>query len=80
MIKLHYIGFPFSISETFQIRNSNSTIEESVIRVDEIQNICIKNKKELVIYLSMGFGNPYGDAYNEDILLKWARKMVKQKH
>ena len=76
--QITYIGYPFSISETFQKRNSNSTIEESVIRVDEIQNICIKNKKELVIYLSMGFGNPYGDLYNADILLKWAGEMVKR--
>jgi hydroxymethylglutaryl-CoA lyase len=76
--QITYVGYPFSISETFQQRNSNSTIEESVIRVDEIQDICIKNKKELVIYLSMGFGNPYGDLYNADILLKWAGEMVKR--
>jgi hydroxymethylglutaryl-CoA lyase len=71
-----YIGFPFSISPTFQIRNTNSSLEESLIRVEEIQELCLKNKKQLVIYLSMGFGNPYGDAYNEDILLKWINEMV----
>ena len=76
--QITYVGYPFSISETFQKRNSNSTIEESIIRVDEIQDICIKNKKELVIYLSMGFGNPYSDLYNADILLKWAGEMVKR--
>ena len=73
-----YLGFPFSISQTFQLRNTNSTIEESLIRVEEIQELCIKNNKELVIYLSMGFGNPYGDAYNEEILLHWADEMVKR--
>ncbi|CAN5791752.1 hydroxymethylglutaryl-CoA lyase [soil metagenome] len=72
-----YLGFPFSISPTFQLRNTNSTIEESLCRVEAIQNICVKNQKELVIYLSMGFGNPYGDVYNKDILLHWANEMAK---
>src|SRR5205085_1786213 len=63
---------------TFQLRNTNSTIEESLIRVEEIQNLCLKHKKRLVIYLSMGFGNPFGDEYNEEILLKWAEEMVKR--
>jgi hydroxymethylglutaryl-CoA lyase len=76
--EIAYLGFPFSISETFQQRNTNSTIEESLKRVEEIQNICLKNSKQLVIYLSMGFGNPYGDEYNEEILLKWAGEMVKR--
>lgn len=75
---IQYLGFPFSISPTFQLRNTNSTIDGSLTRVDEIQNLCIKHNKELVIYLSMGFGNPYGDAYNESILLKWADEMVKR--
>jgi hydroxymethylglutaryl-CoA lyase len=73
---ISYLGFPFSISPTFQLRNTNSTIEESVVRVEAIQNLCVRRNKELVIYLSMGFGNPYGDAYNEDILIKWAGEMV----
>lgn len=76
--EITYLGFPFSISPTFQQRNTNSTIEESLIRVDEIQELCIKNNKQLVVYLSMGFGNPYGDAYNENILLHWADEMVKR--
>jgi hydroxymethylglutaryl-CoA lyase len=76
--EITFLGFPFSISPTFQQRNTNSSIEESLIRVDEIQELCIKNKKELVVYLSMGFGNPYGDAYNENILLHWADEMVKR--
>ncbi len=71
-----YLGFPFSVSETFQQRNTNSTIEESLGRVEEIQNLCIKNNKQLVVYLSMGFGNPYGDLYNEDIVFKWAHRLA----
>ena len=71
-----YLGFPFSVSETFQQRNANASIEESLGRVEEIQNLCIKNKKELVVYISMGFGNPYGDAYNEEIVFEWVHKMV----
>ncbi|MBS1627218.1 MAG: hydroxymethylglutaryl-CoA lyase [Bacteroidetes bacterium] len=73
-----YLGFPFSISPTFQLRNTNSTIEESLLRVEKIQELCVKHNKQLVIYLSMGFGNPYGDIYNEDILLHWANEMVKR--
>lgn len=76
--EIDYIGFPFSISMTFQLRNTNSTIEESLIRVGEIQNLCLKHKKDLVIYLSMGFGNPYGDTYNEEILMLWADEMAKR--
>jgi hydroxymethylglutaryl-CoA lyase len=71
-----YLGFPFSVSQTFQQRNTNATIEESLMRVDSIQNLCVKNKKQLVVYLSMGFGNPYGDLYNEDIVFKWADKLA----
>ncbi|MEO5942862.1 MAG: hydroxymethylglutaryl-CoA lyase [Ferruginibacter sp.] len=74
--EISYLGFPFSVSETFQKRNTNSTIEASFSRVEEIQNLCIKNKKELVVYISMGFGNPYGDIYNEEIVFEWVNKMV----
>lgn len=76
--EISYLGFPFSISPTFQQRNTNSTIEESILRVETIQELCIKNKKDLVVYLSMGFGNPYGDVYNDEILLYWANEMVKR--
>lgn len=76
--EISYMGFPFSISETFQQRNTGSTITESTKRVEAIQEICIKNKKTLVVYLSMGFGNPYGDPYNEGILLHWANEMAKR--
>jgi hydroxymethylglutaryl-CoA lyase len=76
--QITYLGFPFSISPTFQIRNTNSSIKESLLRVDEIQNLCLKNNKELVLYLSMAFGNPYDDGYNEETLLHWADEMVKK--
>ena len=74
--EITYLGFPFSISETFQQRNTNSSILNSFDTVGEIQNLCIKNQKELVVYISMGFGNPYGDEYNEGIVLHWVEKMV----
>src|SRR5215203_830008 len=74
--EITYLGFPFSISPTFQMRNTNSTIEESLKRIGEIQDLCFKNNKQLVIYLSMGFGNPYGDEYNEEILSKWTNEMI----
>ena len=74
--EISYLGFPFSVSETFQQRNTNSSIAQSLGRVEEIQNLCIKNKKELVVYISMGFGNPYGDVYNEDIVFEWVNKLV----
>ncbi len=76
--EIAYIGFPFSISPTFQFRNTNSTIEESLHTVDALQELCIKNNKTLVIYLSMGFGNPYGDDYNEDVLLHFAKLMAEK--
>jgi hydroxymethylglutaryl-CoA lyase len=74
--EISYLGFPFSVSETFQQRNTNSSISGSLTRVEEIQGICIKNKKQLVIYISMGFGNPYGDVYSEEIVFNWVNKIV----
>ena len=76
--QISFLGFPFSISETFQKRNTNSSIAESLKTVEAIQQLCIKANKELVIYLSMGFGNPYGDEYNDVILINWAEAMVQQ--
>lgn len=69
--KIHYIGFPFSISETFQLRNTNSTIEESFDLIRDIQELAVKSDKKLVVYLSMGFGNPYGDPWNAEIVIRW---------
>ena len=74
--QINYLGFPFSVSETFQQRNTNSSIEESLKRVEEIQNLCINKNKKLVIYISMAFGNPYDDVYDEDIVFNWVEKLV----
>lgn len=73
--EIAYLGYPFSISETFQQRNTNASIEESLDRVARIQDLALKNNKDLVIYISMGFGNPYGDPYHEDIVADWLRKL-----
>jgi hydroxymethylglutaryl-CoA lyase len=71
-----YLGFPFSVSETFQQRNTNSSIQESLTRVEEIQNLCVKTGKQLVIYISMAFGNPYDDLYDEEIVFEWVNRIV----
>ena len=73
--EIDFLGFPFSISETFQMRNTNATIEESLQRVADIQGITLKNGKELMIYISMGFGNPYGDEWSVDIVEKWVSNL-----
>jgi hydroxymethylglutaryl-CoA lyase len=69
--EIAFLGYPFSVSETFQLRNTNATIEESLSRVAEIQDICAANQRKLVVYLSMGFGNPYGDPWNVEIVQGW---------
>lgn len=74
--QISYLGFPFSVSETFQQRNTNSSIDESLKRVEEIQNLCINKNKKLVIYISMAFGNPYDDPYDADIVFNWVEKLV----
>lgn len=75
---ISYFGFPFSLSPTFQLRNTNATIEESLQTVDAVQELCLKNNKTLIIYLSMGFGNPYGDDYNTDMLLHFTDVMAQK--
>lgn len=72
---IHYLGFPFSLSETFQRRNTNATMAEALTTVKEMQELCVKNKKELVVYLSMGFGNPYGDPWNAEVVEEWSEIM-----
>ncbi len=74
--EITYLGYPFSISETFQIRNTNATIAESLDRVKDIQEVCVKYNKKLVIYISMGFGNPYGDPWNVEIAQKWVDELA----
>jgi len=73
--EIKYLGYPFSISETFQLRNTNSTIEESLNRVQQIQDLCIQHGKEMVVYISMGFGNPYGDEWNVELVQKWTERL-----
>jgi hydroxymethylglutaryl-CoA lyase len=73
--EITYLGFPFSISETFQQRNTNSSMAESLETVKAIQQLCTSNNKELVIYISMGFGNPYGDDWNTEIVEKWVKEI-----
>ena len=74
--EVSYIGFPFSISETFQKKNINSSIEDSKRRLGNIQNLAIKNNKKLVTYFSMAFGNPYGDEWSVYIVAHWAEKLL----
>lgn len=74
--EISYLGYPFSVSETFQLRNTNATIEESLERVADIQELCLASGKKLVIYISMGFGNPYGDDWNVEIVQKWVDRLV----
>lgn len=72
---IQYLGFPFSISENFQMRNTHKTIAESLVTLQEILEIADKSNKEVVAYLSMGFGNPYGDPWNMEIVGEWTEKL-----
>lgn len=74
--EIQYLGFPFSISENFQMRNTHKTIAESLITLQEILNIAEKSNKEVVTYISMGFGNPYGDPWNVEIVGEWTDKLA----
>ncbi|MEO6583425.1 MAG: hydroxymethylglutaryl-CoA lyase [Ferruginibacter sp.] len=74
--KINVIGYPFSISETFQLRNTNATVATSLDTVKDIQELCLKNNKTLLVYLSMAFGNPYGDPFNASIVLDWLRQLT----
>ncbi|GGF70677.1 hydroxymethylglutaryl-CoA lyase [Wenyingzhuangia marina] len=73
--EITYLGYPFSISEIFQVRNTNKTIEESFMELQQIMEIAQKHNKQVVTYLSMGFGNPYGDPWNVEIVGKWVEKL-----
>ena len=75
--EIDYLGYPFSISENFQMRNTSKTIDQSIVILDEILLIADKTNKEVVAYLSMGFGNPYGDPWNVDIVAQWTEKLAK---
>ena len=73
---IDYLGYPFSISENFQMRNTHKTIAESVVTLSEILEHADKASKEVVVYISMGFGNPYGDPWNVDIVGEWTEKLA----
>lgn len=73
--QINYLGYPFSVSEIFQQRNTNASSEESLKRVASIQEMALKNNKELVVYLSMGFGNPYDEEWNPEIVLNWSKRL-----
>jgi len=73
--EISYFGFPLSVSEEFQKRNTNKSIEEALHTIEDIQNLSVKNNKELVVYLSMAFGDPYGENYHPDIVAHLTEKL-----
>lgn len=73
--RIDYLGYPFSVSENFQKRNTNKSIDQSLSLVEQLQNTCVKHNKSLVVYMSMAFGNPYGEHWHEDIVAKWGEKL-----
>jgi hydroxymethylglutaryl-CoA lyase len=73
--EIDYLGYPFSVSETFQLRNTNATLDESMSRLDKINSISTNAGKTLVVYLSMGFGNPYGDPWSPEIVIDWSERL-----
>ena len=75
--EIDYLGFPFSISENFQMRNTGKTVAQSLLALEEIMDLAIKKDKEVVAYLSMGFGNPYGDPWNVEIVGQWTDVLAK---
>ncbi|WP_417860537.1 hydroxymethylglutaryl-CoA lyase [Winogradskyella sediminis] len=74
--EINYLGFPFSISENFQMRNTHKTIAQSVNTLSEILEIADQNQKQVVVYISMGFGNPYGDPWSVDIVGEWTERLA----
>ena len=74
--QIDYLGYPFSVSETFQLRNTNATLADSVERVKQIQELTLRAGKEMVVYLSMGFGNPYGDPWNVEVVEQWLARLA----
>lgn len=73
--RIDYLGFPFSISQEFQKRNTNTSIDTAFSEVEKMQNLCVQSNKKLVVYLSMGFGNPYGEKWNVELLYKWCNEL-----
>lgn len=73
--KISYLGYPFSVSENFQVRNTGKTIKESIPILEKIVKLAYQNEKEVVVYLSMGFGNPYGDPWSPNVILQWVKQL-----
>lgn len=76
--RISIIGYPFSISETFQLRNTNANTEQALEGLQQISDTCVENGKKLRVYLSMGFGNPYGDAWSAELVAQWVEKLSAQ--
>jgi hydroxymethylglutaryl-CoA lyase len=76
--EITYLGYPFSISETFQLRNTNTNLTQAFDNVKRIKELCMANNKKLLVYLSMGFGNPYGDEWNTGIIEQWTEQLVNE--
>jgi hydroxymethylglutaryl-CoA lyase len=74
--QIDFLGFPLSVSEQFQHRNTNKSIEEALNEVAEIQNLCLAKNRSLIVYLSMAFGNPYGDAYSPELVLEYGQRLL----
>ncbi len=74
--EIQYLGYPFSVSETFQQRNTKRSIDDSLVLVEQMQNLCVSKNKDLVVYLSMAFGNPYNEAWDVDIVAKWTEVLA----
>ena len=74
--QISYIGYPFSISENFQMRNTNTTIEDSLVLVNRLVKHASSENREVVVYLSMGFGNPYGDPWSPGLVADWVSRLV----
>lgn len=76
--EIDYLGFPFSVSAIFQQRNTNSSPEEAFKQLAEIQDLCVRKKKKLVVYLSMAFGNPYGESWHPDMVAQWCHRLYRE--
>ena len=74
--RVDILGFPFSVSDQFQKRNTNASREEALDRVKEMQDLCLKHEKQLLVYLSMAFGNPYKELWDAEIVAEWTGKMA----
>ncbi|WP_168797488.1 hydroxymethylglutaryl-CoA lyase [Neolewinella litorea] len=74
--EIDYLGYPFSVSETFQLRNTNASLADSLERVKQIQELTVAAGRQMVVYLSMGFGNPYGDPWNAEVVEQWLERLA----